>query len=96
MSLPLFDRFLAPADAAAPFDDIALIQAMFDFEAGLARAQAGAVAGEQRLADLIHLDFDLRLRGGEEGTCRDAHQVARERQLACLVEVVDSPHLTSS
>jgi 3-carboxy-cis,cis-muconate cycloisomerase len=42
MSLPLFDRFLAPADAAAPFDDIALIQAMFDFEAGLARAQAAA------------------------------------------------------
>ena len=42
MSLPLFDRFLAPADAAAPFDDTALIQAMFDFEAALARAQAAA------------------------------------------------------
>ena len=42
MSLPLFDRFLAPADAAAPFDDVALIQAMFDFEAALARAQAAA------------------------------------------------------
>jgi len=42
MSLPLFDRFLAPADAAAPFDDVALIQAMFDFEAALSRAQAAA------------------------------------------------------
>ena len=40
MALPLFDRFLAPADAAAPFDDTALIQAMFDFEAALSRAQA--------------------------------------------------------
>ena len=42
MSLPLFDRFLSPAEAAAPFDDVALIQAMFDFEAALARAQAAA------------------------------------------------------
>ncbi len=40
MGLPLFDRFLAPSEAAASFDDVALIQAMFDFEAALARAQA--------------------------------------------------------
>lgn len=40
MSLPLFDRFLAPAQAAAPFEDKALVQGMFDFEAALAQAQA--------------------------------------------------------
>ena len=51
MSLPLFDRFLAPPDAAAPFDDVVLIQAMFDFEAALAGAD-GFRSAQDLHADL--------------------------------------------
>ena len=39
-SLPALDRFLATPEIAATFSDAALLQAMFGFEAALARAQA--------------------------------------------------------
>ncbi|RZU00721.1 3-carboxy-cis,cis-muconate cycloisomerase [Rivibacter subsaxonicus] len=40
MTLPALDRFLSTPEIAAAFSDVALLQAMFDFEAALARAQA--------------------------------------------------------
>ena len=40
MNLPALDRFLSTPEIAAVFTDAALLQAMFGFEAALARAQA--------------------------------------------------------
>ena len=40
MSVALFDGFLSSPEMIAVFDDGAMVQAMFDFEAALARAQA--------------------------------------------------------
>ena len=40
MSVSIFDSFLTTTDMAAAFDDAAVVQAMLDFEAALARAQA--------------------------------------------------------
>ena len=40
MSASIFDGFLTTPEAAAVFSDVAVAQAMFDFEAALARAQA--------------------------------------------------------
>ncbi|MGX4640220.1 3-carboxy-cis,cis-muconate cycloisomerase [Massilia sp. SYSU DXS3249] len=55
MSISIFDSFLTTTDMIAAFDDEAVVQAMFRFEAALARAQAaeglipqaaaGAIAG---------------------------------------------------
>ncbi len=55
MSVSIFDSFLTTPDMIAAFDDAAVVQAMFRFEAALARAQAeeglipkaaaGAIAG---------------------------------------------------
>lgn len=40
MSVSIFDSFLTTSDMIAAFDDAAVVQAMFRFEAALARAQA--------------------------------------------------------
>lgn len=40
MSVPIFDSFLTTTEIIRTFDDTAVIQAMLDFEAALARAQA--------------------------------------------------------
>ena len=40
MALPLFDSFLSTAAMEQAFGDASLVQAMLDFEAALARAQA--------------------------------------------------------
>ena len=40
MSVSIFDSFLTSTDMIAAFDDAAIVQAMFRFEAALARAQA--------------------------------------------------------
>ena len=40
MAVSLFDTLLSTPDMIAAFDDAALIQAMLDFEAALAAAQA--------------------------------------------------------
>jgi 3-carboxy-cis,cis-muconate cycloisomerase len=40
VSVSIFDSFLTTTDMAAAFDDAAVVQAMLDFEAALARAQA--------------------------------------------------------
>lgn len=40
MSVSIFDSFLTSTEMIAAFDDAAIVQAMFRFEAALARAQA--------------------------------------------------------
>ncbi|MFZ1181265.1 MAG: lyase family protein, partial [Herbaspirillum sp.] len=40
MSFPLFDSFLSTPEMIEVFDDAAIVQAMFDFEAALAHAEA--------------------------------------------------------
>lgn len=57
----LFDRFLAPPEASAPFEDAALLQGMFDFEAALARAQAACglipAAAAQAIASVCRAEL---------------------------------------
>lgn len=64
MSLPLFERFLAPEAMGEVFSDEALVQHMLDFEAALARAQAGcgllpAAAATHIVACCRVADFDI-------------------------------------
>lgn len=53
MSVSIFDSFLTTPDMAAAFDDAAVVQAMLDFEAALARAQAAEGLIPQAAASAI-------------------------------------------
>ena len=72
----IFDRFLASPEVARVLDERAFVQAMLDFEAALARAQAGAGAipagaGEAIAAacDASRFDIDaIVVEGGRVGT----------------------------
>lgn len=61
MSTPPFERFLTPGDIAEVFGEAAVAQAMFDFEAALARAEAaeGIVppAAAQTIAGLCRAEL---------------------------------------
>ena len=46
MSVSIFDSFLTTPDMIAVFDDAAVVQAMFSFEAALAGAQTGHIQGD--------------------------------------------------
>jgi 3-carboxy-cis,cis-muconate cycloisomerase len=60
MSVSIFDSFLTTPDMIAAFDDAAVVQAMLDFEAALARAQAAEGLIPARAASAI------------EGVCKAA------------------------
>lgn len=53
MSVSIFDSFLTTPDMEAAFDDAAVVQAMLDFEAALARAQAAEGLIPQAAASAI-------------------------------------------
>lgn len=53
MSVSIFDSFLTTPEMIAAFDDAAVVQAMFGFEAALARAQAAEQLVPQGAADAI-------------------------------------------
>lgn len=53
MSVSIFDSFLTTSDMIAAFDDAAVVQAMFRFEASLARAQAAEGLVPQEAASAI-------------------------------------------
>ena len=56
----IFDRFLASAEAMQVLDERAFVQAMLDFEAALARAQAGEGAIPARAGEAIAAACDAR------------------------------------
>ena len=72
----IFDRFLASPEAVQVLDERAFVQAMLDFEAALARAQAGAGAIPAAAGDTIAACCDARgfdvaaivVEGGRVGT----------------------------
>jgi 3-carboxy-cis,cis-muconate cycloisomerase len=72
----IFDRFLASPEVLRVLDERAVVQAMLDFEAALARAQAGAGAFPQRAGEVIAAACDVRnfdvdaiaVEGGRVGT----------------------------
>ena len=64
MSVPIFDSFLTTTEIIDVFDDVAVLQAMLDFEAALAQAQADEGLISQEIAHTItrHCDaaqFDV-------------------------------------
>ena len=72
----IFDRFLASPEVMQVLDERAYVQAMLDFEAALARAQAAAGAFSPRAAEVIAAACDARrfdagaiaIEGGRVGT----------------------------